>query len=101
MKVETLTLKDAERLDGRLVVATFTVGAPAYTWGEGKNLRTVTAPRAGSTDRTVVLKGNRLHDADLGARLTVLGTLRVVRHPAGMIGAMPQGAWTEIRIEEP
>jgi hypothetical protein len=81
VKLDTLTLKDAERLDGRFVVTTFTVGFPAYTWGEGANLFTVAAPR-GSVG-SAHLKGNRLHDTDTGARVTVLGTLRVVRGPPG------------------
>ncbi len=94
---ENLTIKDAERLDGKAVVATFTVAKPAYTWGEGKRLRTIIGPADnGGTERAVVLKGDRLHDADLGAKVTVLGTLRVIRHTATMTGS----AWTEIRIEE-
>ena len=101
VKFDALTLKDAERLNGKLVAATFTVGAPSYTWGEGKNLRTVTAPRsADGAERTVILKGNRLHDADKGAKVTVVGTLRVIRHPSATVGQMDLGAWTELRIEE-
>jgi hypothetical protein len=97
----SITIKDAERLDGKTVVTTFTVGAAPFTWGEGKNLHTVTAPKSnGAVDRTVILQGNRLHDSDLGAKLTVVGTLRVIKHPAGMVGAMAQGPWTELRIEE-
>jgi hypothetical protein len=32
--------------------------------------------------------------------VTVVGTLRVVRHPAASVGTMAQGTWTELRIEE-
>ncbi len=98
---DALTLTDAERLNGKLVAATFTVGAPSYTWGEGKNLRTVTAPRsADGAERTVILKGNRLNDTDTGAKVTVVGTLRVILHPPATVGQMDLGAWTELRIEE-
>jgi hypothetical protein len=100
VKLEAIALREAERLNGKAVVATFTVGKPCFTWGEGKGLRTVTAPAGGGTERTVVLKGNRLHDADRGARVTVVGTLRVIRHPAGTVGSMQLGEWTEIRIVE-
>ena len=61
---DTLTLKDAERLDGRPVVTTFTVGAPPYTWGEGTSLRTIVGPvTRDALARIVILRGNRLHDA--------------------------------------
>jgi hypothetical protein len=73
VKLETITLAAAERLDGKAVVATFTVSS-AYTWGAGKNLRTVVGPVGGTMDveRTVVLKGNRLHDADQGAKVKLM-----------------------------
>jgi len=101
VKFDTITLKDAELLAGKTVVTTFVVKKPAFTWGEGKNLRTVTAPADGSQfERTVILKGNRLHDADLGAKLTVVGTLRVIQHPSATIGGIQFGGFTEVRIEE-
>ena len=101
VKFDALTLKDAERLNGKLVAATFTVGAPSYTWGERKNLITVTAPEStDGNERTVILKGNRLHDADKGAKVTVVGTLRVIRHPDSTIGTTTFRGFTEIRIEE-
>ena len=49
----------------------------------------------------MVLKGNRLRDADVGApKLTVHGTLRVIRHPASVIDGKTFGAFTEVRVEE-
>jgi hypothetical protein len=102
VRFDTLALKDAEKLNGKLVVTTFTVGSPAYTWGEGKNLITVIAPKpaASSEERTVILNGNRLHDADMGAKVTVVGTLRVIHHPASTIGTTTFSGFTEIRIRE-
>jgi hypothetical protein len=82
VNVATITMKDAERLNGKLVVATFLVGTESYTWGAGTNLITVTGPRSSACDRTVHLKGDRLDGTDQGKRVTVLGTLRVVRVPA-------------------
>ena len=101
VKLETFTLADAQRLDGKAVVATFTV-ASAYTWGEGKTLRTVVGPTnaAMGVERTAILKGNRLHDADQGAKVTVVGTLRVIRHADSTIGTKTFSGFTEIRIEE-
>jgi hypothetical protein len=102
VKLETITLADAERLDDKVVVATFTV-ASAYTWGAGKNLCTVVGPVGGTmgVERSAVLKGNRLHHADQGAKLTVVGTLRVIRHLESTIGFKTFSGFTEIRIEEP
>jgi hypothetical protein len=102
VKLETITLEDAERLNGKAMVATFTV-ASAYTWGEGKSLRTVVGPVGGTmgVERSAVLKGNRLHDADQGAKVTVVGTLRVIRHPESTIGTKTFSGFTEIRIAEP
>jgi hypothetical protein len=103
VKLGDLNLKEAEALDGRPVVAAFTVGQPPFTWGEGDDLRTVVGPAgrgAGNVERTAVLKGDRLHDADLDARLTVVGTLRVIRHPASTINGKPFAGFTEIRLVE-
>src|SRR4051794_4373755 len=98
---DSISISDAERLEGKLVVTTFTVAAPAFTWGEGKSLRTVTGPASqDGTERTVILKGNRLRDADRGARVTVVGTLRVIHHAPSAVGTMPLGEWTELRIKE-
>lgn len=97
--MDALTLKDANCSLGR--VPTFVVRMLAFTWGEGKNLRTVTAPAdGGNFERTVILKGNRLHDVELGAKLTVVGTLRVIQHPSAIIGRIQFGGFTEVRIEE-
>jgi hypothetical protein len=41
-----------ERLDGKRVVVTFTVGKPRFTWGEGKSLRTWAAHPRGPCRRT-------------------------------------------------
>jgi hypothetical protein len=83
------------------VVTAFSVAKPAYTWGEGKNLRTVIGVRDdGSIERSVVLIGNRLHDTDLGAKVAVFGTLRLIQHPPSTIGTQTYSGFTEIRIEE-
>ena len=75
---------------------------PRVHLGEGKNLVTVAAPVGpGSIERTVVLKGNRLRDADLGCgELIVHGTLRVIRHPGAVIGNKAFAPFTEVRVQE-
>ena len=78
-KLEAIALKDTERLDGKRVVAPKATGGP---------------------HRGVHLWGNRLSDTDLGANVTVLGTLRVIRHPASTIGSVTFSAFTEIRVEK-
>jgi hypothetical protein len=80
VKLDALTLDEAQQLDGRLVAAQFTVGKPGYTWDEGAKLVTVVGVTGPDfTERTVMLKGNRLHDTDVGAKVTVMGNLRVIR----------------------
>jgi hypothetical protein len=48
----------------------------------------------------VILRGNRLHDADRGAKVVVMGRLRVIRHPPSTINGVMFSGFTEIRIEE-
>lgn len=101
VKFDALTRARAEQLDGCAVTITFTVARPAYTWGEGANLRTVTGPAdVDDAERTVVLKGDRLKDVDAGAKLKVSGVLRVIRHPPVVVGGQLVEAWTEVRVEE-
>jgi hypothetical protein len=85
---DTITPKVAAALHGQRVTITFTPALPAYTWGKGRRLVTVAGPvPIDDVERTVMLKGNRLRDADQAReRLTVRGTLRVIHHPANTIG---------------
>jgi len=53
-----------------------------------------------NTEWTVALKGDRLHDADDGAKLTVTGRLRVIRHAAVVVNGVRVGAWVEVRVTE-
>jgi hypothetical protein len=70
--------------------------------GKGKRLVTVAGPvPIDDVERTVMLKGNRLRDADQAReRLTVRGTLRVIHHPAATIDGTTFEAFTEVRVEE-
>ena len=81
---------------------TFVPARPAYTWGEGKNLVTVVAPvDTADYERAVVLRGNRRHDADRGCtKLTVRGTLRVIRHTGEVLGDTTFEPFTEVRVED-
>jgi len=101
VQVETLTRADLERFDGKTVVTTVTVDKPACTWGAGKNLRTVFGPKSVShEDLSIVLKGNRLRDTDRGAKVTVVGALRVIWHQESTINGRTFAGFTEVRIEE-
>jgi hypothetical protein len=50
--------------------------------------------------RIAILRGDRLHDVDRGTRLTVAGTLRVVRIPEATHGTKTFPASVDIHIEE-
>jgi hypothetical protein len=99
---DTITPKAAAALHGQRVTITLTPELPAYTWGKGKRLVTVAGPiPIDDVERTVMLKGNRMREADRSPeRLTVRGTLRVIRHPADTINGVAFGAFTEVRVEE-
>lgn len=101
VRLDRLTLKEAEQLNGRLVVAQLTVTTPATTGGNGKNLVTIVdTDGPDGAERSVYLRGNRLYDADRGAKLVVIGRLRVVRHPPSIINGVAFSGFTEIRVEE-
>jgi hypothetical protein len=46
----TISMKDAERLNGKAVVCTYRVGSQSDTWGEGADTITVTASRPAGLD---------------------------------------------------
>lgn len=102
LPLATLTQARAEQLDGQPILITLAVGKPVYTWGEGVNLRTVVglADQPDSVERTVMLKGDRLRDVDVGTKLRVSGTLRVIRHPPVVVGGVLVEAWVEVRVEK-
>ncbi len=102
VKFDSIALKDAERLDGAAVTIRFTAATPAVTHGEGANLRTIVgaADRNDGAEWTVSLKGNRLRDADDGAKLTVTGRLQVIRHASAVVGGVRVEAWTEVPVTE-
>lgn len=91
--LETISLGEAQRLDGKPVVFTLTIGAPAFTL----NGTTVVGP--GDTEdeieRTVHLPET---DADRGDTITVRGVLRVVHHEAAVVNRQFVPAWDEIRV---
>ena len=84
------------------MVIRFTVATPAVTQGTGANLRTVvgSADRGDGAEWSVFLKGNRLYDADDGAKLKVTGRLRVIKHPAAVVNGVRVDTWTEVRVTE-
>lgn len=97
----TLTVEDARRLNGQDVTVAFTIGAPAYTHGEGAKLVTVIGP--GDVDeheRTAVLRGDRLKQSDVGRKVRVSGRLRVIDHAPALVNGQTVGAWVEIRVEK-
>ncbi len=99
VKFDTISPTDAERLDGAAVTIRFTVATPAYTLGEGAKLCTIVGPadRGDGAEWSVFLKGDRLHDAYDGVKLTVTGRLRVIKHASAVVDGVRVDAWTEVR----
>ena len=58
--------------------------------------------RGDGAEWSVALTGDRLHDADEGVRLTVTGTLRVIRHPqrSSVGGGVKVPEWVEVRVTD-
>jgi hypothetical protein len=111
LSLDGLTARQVAQLDGRRVQLVFTVGTPAYLWERGRATLTVVGPadrgevpsakREGfGAEWSVVLTGDRLANADDGARLEVVGTVRVIRHPAAVVGGALVAEWTEVRVCE-
>jgi hypothetical protein len=89
--------RPARILDGRPVVASFVAGKPAYTW---RGFTIVGPDDLGDgVERSAVLRGNRL-DVREGRRITVVGVLRVIDHPARRVGGELVLPWSEVRIEQ-
>ncbi len=97
VSLDSITVERARILHGRLVVANFIVAKPSYTW-KGRTVLGA-ADRDDGAERGAVLKGNRLDIAE-GSRVTIVGKLRVLEHPASFVGRVFVPAWTEIRIEQ-
>jgi hypothetical protein len=95
--VDAVSVERARTFKGRLVVASFIVGKPAYS------LRGFTmvgaADRDDGAERGAVLVGKRL-DVEEGKRLTVVGKLLVIDHAADRVNGIHVPGWVEIRVEE-
>ena len=94
--LDRISLERARAMHGRVVVATFLVAKPTYTWRN----RTIlgAADRDDGAERTAMLRGKRL-DIDEGQRVNVVGTLRVIDHGHATVGGEFVPGWTELRVE--
>ncbi len=95
--LDRITLDHARRLDGRRVVVTFIACTPAYTWRGQTIIGTGEQPDGSA--RVAHLAGKRL-DVEMGERIRVAGTLRVIQHPPAFIDGQPWPGWVEIRVTE-
>lgn len=92
----TASVDDARKLDGSTVRSTFSVvNPPDYRPADGLM---VVGDDTGNVSRSAVLPLDYLIDA--GDTITVEGTLRVIRHPATVVGEVTVPAWTELRIAD-
>jgi len=98
--LDTITFAEAKKLDGRQVLARFTVDLPTFTWFEDERAITVAGPdRGDEIEWVVLLKGERL-DVDIGDKLKVKGVIRVIEHPAAVVNGVKVPAWVEVRVSE-
>lgn len=47
-----------------------------------------------------MLAGDRLNDTHEGMKLTVTGSLRVIRHPDAVVGGVKGPEWSEAQVME-
>ena len=95
---DTLTLDAAARLTNKRVTVAFEVGRPAYTWVLNGAIYTVCGPEepAGDdTERTAVLRGDRLAEAGEGKAVKAEGFVGVVYHPLAVVNGVQVPAWAE------
>ena len=100
---DTLTLDDPVRLKDTHVTVAFEVGRPAYTWVLNGAIYTVCGPEevpGDGTERTAVLRGDRLADAQEGKTVKAEGFVRVVYHLLTVVNGVQIPAWAEVRFEE-
>jgi hypothetical protein len=67
--------------------------------GRAVDLFVGSADRGDGAEWSVVLAGNRLSDVDEKTRPEVSGTLRVIHHPAVVVGDVLIDPWVEVRVE--
>lgn len=92
----TITAEQARRLDGKRVRVVVVVGKPAYSW-RGSTILGV-ADRPDGIERSAYLQGERL-DVEEGDEITIVGTLRLIQHPAHRVNGVFVQEWEEVRIE--
>lgn len=100
LSLDSVTIDRARVLEGRLVLAKFTVGKPSMTWTTraGAKLTITGAADRDGCERTAIVSGHRLN-FDVGKKAAVVGRLQVLDHRADFVNGVLVPAWTEIRVE--
>lgn len=99
--LDSISVDRARALSGRVVVASFVVVKPTYTWPDRKGGSITVAGAADQPDeveRGAVMRG-RVR-VDEGKRITLLGKLRVIDHAGYFVNGRFVPSWTEIRVEQ-
>src|SRR5438105_2403819 len=92
-----LTVEQARKLHSCRVEVFLEVGCPVDV-GDGFTVAGA-YERNDGVERNVYLKGEH-HDIAAGDKLTVSGTLLVIRHKEATVNGVRVPAWTEIRVEQ-
>ncbi|MCE9566035.1 MAG: hypothetical protein K8U57_28785 [Planctomycetes bacterium] len=96
VNLDTLSVERARDHHDKLVVASFLAMKPAFTWRDNTVLGA--ADYDEFVERGAVLQGNWLNAE--GKRVTVVGTVRVIRHRACVVEGVAVPEWIEIRVSE-
>ena len=96
LNLDTVTVDRARLLDGRIVVASFVVAKPAFTF-RGRTVLGA-ADRDDGAERVALLPGRRF-DVREGGHLAAVGVLRVIDHKLGTVAGVLVAGWTEIRVD--
>ena len=95
IQFDRISIAHAQQLNGKLVQTTFRIATPPDTRDE----TTAIGPseQADGSERVAYLGAN--YRIDVGDTVTVVGVLRVRRHPAFTVGGVVVPAWVEVRID--
>jgi hypothetical protein len=93
--LDKISLGEARSLDGKDVQVTFLIGKLPYYWNGTTIVGANDSPDG--VERTAFFRYG--HNLSEGKQVTLKGKIRLIDHPARLIGKEVVPPWTEIRVE--